>query len=117
MTTSSTPAPASKGNTVAEGGDHDRVTMLSLNADGTPDQHAPEIIGDKAAAVVATQVQMAQQAVSALEQRAMSDTTVGDAETAKAQDPAIAAAVAEAEKTTAAAEKRAEAVVESLSRD
>ena len=25
--------------------DHDRVVMLSVRADGTPDQHDPELIG------------------------------------------------------------------------
>jgi hypothetical protein len=48
-------------------GDHDRVAMLSLQADGTPDQHNPEIIGDKDAAIKATKVQFAQQAVSAVD--------------------------------------------------
>lgn len=30
---------------VADAGAHDRVAMLSLKADGTPDQRNPEIIG------------------------------------------------------------------------
>jgi hypothetical protein len=48
-------------------GDHDRIAMLSLNADGTADQHNPEVIIDKAAAVEASQTQFAQQAVSAVD--------------------------------------------------
>jgi hypothetical protein len=49
-------------------GAHDRVAMLSLRADGTPDQTNPEIIGDKDAAVAAAKVQFAQQAVSAVDE-------------------------------------------------
>jgi len=30
---------------MADGHDHDRVVMLSLRADGTPDQIDPELIG------------------------------------------------------------------------
>ncbi|NUR28501.1 MAG: hypothetical protein HOV83_22125 [Catenulispora sp.] len=55
-----------KGNTaVPHEGDHDRVVMLSLNADGSPAQHNPEIIGDKAFAEAAAKRQFAEQAVSA----------------------------------------------------
>jgi hypothetical protein len=66
-------AEASKSETKAANtavqneGDHDRVTMLSLNVDGTPDQHNPEIIGDKEAAVAAAKVQFAQQAVASVD--------------------------------------------------
>lgn len=52
-------------NTAAAGGDHDRVAMLSLKADGTPDQLNPELIGPKADAEKATATQFAEQAVSA----------------------------------------------------
>lgn len=52
-------------NKVPHGGDHDRVAMLSLRADGTPDQHNPEFIGDKDATLAATTEQFRQQAVSA----------------------------------------------------
>lgn len=48
-------------------GDHDRIAMLSLNADGTADQHNPEVIIDKDGAVEASQTQFAQQAVSAVD--------------------------------------------------
>lgn len=62
------PAPSggAAGNTaVPSHGDHDRVAMLSLKADGTPDQHRPEIIGDKEFALEATKQQFREQAVSA----------------------------------------------------
>jgi hypothetical protein len=57
---------ASEGaNVVPAHGDHDRVVMLSLKHDGTPDQAAPEIIGDKDVALAAAREQFRQQAVSA----------------------------------------------------
>ena len=94
-----------------EGGDHDRVSMLSLRADGTPDQHNPEIIGDKDVAVAAAKEQFAQQAVSAADVAAVDGgSTVEDAP----QDPSIAEAEAEHKKVAEAAEKRAEATVEQL---
>ena len=93
-------------------GDHDRVAMLSLHADGTPDQHNPEIIGDKEFALEATRRQFAEQAVSAqdADRRAAS---ADDAETVE-QDPTIKKAQAEDEKTAAAAEKAADKVVDAL---
>jgi hypothetical protein len=101
-------------NPLANEGDHDRVAMLSLNADGSPDQHNPEIIGDKKAAIEAAKVQFAQQAVSAVdaEKRAelgLAGTTDGDT-----SDAVIDKLKAEHEKAGAAAEKRAESVVNSL---
>lgn len=54
-------------NKVPLQGDHDRVNMLSLKADGTADQHNPEIIGDLEFAVAAAQRQFAEQAVSAVD--------------------------------------------------
>lgn len=60
--------PATGGNTaVPHQGDHDRVVMLSLKADGTPDQHNPEVIGDKGFATAAAKRQFAEQAVSAVD--------------------------------------------------
>lgn len=96
-------------------GDHDRVAMLSLHADGTPDQHNPEIIGDKEFALEATRRQFAEQAVSAqdADRRAVAADAASAAETVE-QDPTIAKAQAEDEKTAAAAEKAADKVVESL---
>lgn len=104
----------SVGNTaVPHQGDHDRVQMLSLRADGTPDQHNPEIIGDKDVAIAAAKEQFAQQAVSAADVAnapAGGGSTVEDAP----QDPAIESAKAEHDKVAAEAEKAAEATVNSL---
>lgn len=95
-------------NKVPHGGDHDRVQMLSLRADGTPDQHNPEFIGDKDATLAATTEQFRQQAVSAADVElrtanaaANSDSTV--------QDPTVA----ELEKAHAAAAKSAESAAKS----
>jgi len=40
---------------------HDRVQMISLNADGTAAQHHPELLGDYDASVAELQVRFAQQ--------------------------------------------------------
>lgn len=100
-------------NVVPDHGDHDRVQMLSLKADGTPDQHNPELIGDKDATLEATKEQFKQQAVSAADVKnagTSGATVVEDAP----QDPSIEAAQKEHEKAAAAAEKAAEKVVNSL---
>lgn len=103
-----------KANTaVPHQGDHDRVQMLSLKADGTPDQHNPEIIGDKETAVAAAQEQFKQQAVSAADVAnapSGGGTTVDDAP----QDPTIESAKKEHDKVAKAAEKAAEKVVSDL---
>jgi len=44
--------------------DHDRVAMLSLKADGTPDQNAPEFIMDEERTLEATRQQFVEQAIS-----------------------------------------------------
>ena len=108
-TASSTP---SQSNVVPDHGDHDRVQMLSLKADGTPDQHNPEIIGDKDVALAAAKEQFTQQAVSAADvaNAGTGGTTVEDAP----QDPTIEAAVKEHDKVAKAAEKAAEKVVDQL---
>jgi hypothetical protein len=101
------------GNTAVPQGDHDRVAMLSLRADGVPDQHNPEIIGEKEFALEATREQFRQQAVSAVdvaERGAVADTgaeTVG-------QDPAIAKLQEVHEKAASEAESAADAVVGAL---
>lgn len=108
--------PSTANTAVPNEGDHDRVQMLSLKADGTPDQHNPEIIGDKDAAVAAAQEQFKQQAVSAADVAnagTSSSTVVADAP----QDPSIEAAQKEHEKVAAAAEKAAEQVVTKLHDD
>jgi len=96
-------------------GDHDRVQMLSLRADGTPDQHNPEIIGDKETAVKAAQEQFKQQAVSAADvlESGTGGSTVEDAP----QDPVIEKRQKEHDKLAAAAEKAADKVVDKLHKD
>jgi hypothetical protein len=92
-------------------GDHDRVVMLSLNADGTPDQHNPEIIGDKDAAIAAAKVQFAQQAVSAVDAEKRAELGLAGTDEGDTSDAKIDALKAEHDKVAAAAEKRAESVV------
>jgi hypothetical protein len=106
-------------NPLANEGDHDRVVMLSLNADGTPDQHNPEIIGNKDAAIAASKAQFAQQAVAAVDatrraELGLAGTTEGGTTEGDTSDAAIDKLKAEHDKVAAAAEKRAEAVVDSL---
>lgn len=108
------------GNTAVNQGDHDRVQMLSLRADGTPDQHNPEIIGDPEVAKALAREQFAQQAVSALDQaRAQSVpmAVVGDELKPASdvpQDSSIKEAQDEHEKATEAAHKAADAMVDAL---
>lgn len=92
------------------GGPRDRVAMLSVSRDGTPDQHDPEIIGDKEFALAATKEQFRQQAVSAVddEKRPELFGTLGAAEEV-GQDPKIE----ELQKAHQAAEKSAEGAAES----
>ena len=97
-------------NPLVDEGDHDRVVMLSLNVDGSPDQHNPEIIGDKAAAVEATKVQFAQQAVAAVDAAKRAESAEED----DTSDAVIDKLTAEHNKAAASAEKRAEALVNSL---
>lgn len=107
---SSTPKQANK---VPNHGDHDRVQMPSVKADGTFDQHNPEFIGDKDVTTAAVKEQFVQQAVSAADvQHAgpTGGTVVSDAP----QDPAIEAAKKEHEKVAAAAEKAAVKAVDEL---
>lgn len=118
----------SGGNTVPGHGDHDRVQMLSLKADGTPDQHNPEMIGDKAVTTAAAKAQFAEQAVSAkdVELRGATATTGvlqgqkdGSVKTVDSteQDPSIAT-LEDAHKAAAkAAESAAEKTVSSLHKD
>lgn len=101
-------------NPLANEGDHDRVTMLSLNADGTPDQHNPEIIGDKDAAIAATKEQFKQQAIAAVDAEKRAELGLAGTEEGDTSDAAIDKLKAAHDKTAAAAEKRAESVVESL---
>lgn len=112
MAETSSTSTTSTANKVPHQGDHDRVQMLSLRADGTPDQHNPEIIGDKETAIEAAKEQFKQQAVSAadVQNAAPGGTTVEDAP----QDPVIEAAKKEHDKVAAAAEKAAEKAINAL---
>jgi hypothetical protein len=111
----------SEGNTaVPHQGDHDRVQMLTLNADGTPRDHNPEIIGDPEVAKAMAREQFAQQAVSAVDVRGTSVPmmVVGDElrpASEAPQDPAIESAQKEHERVAEAARKAADAMVDELS--
>lgn len=98
-------------------GDHDRVAMLSINKDGSADQHNPELIGNKEFAQAATRRQFAEQAVSAADSARLAEESAaaGAAEQVE-QDPTIAERQKEHEKLTKAAEKRADKVVSDLHR-
>ena len=102
-------------NKVPGGGDHDRVAMLSLRADGTPDQTDPEIIGDVETATAAAKEQFAQQAASAVdvakhEERRAEDGTDGES----TQDPSIEEVKKAQDAAVKASESAAEAVVKKL---
>lgn len=99
-------------NKAANGGDHDRVTMLSLKADGTPDQVNPEIIGDKDAAIAATAEQFRQQAVSAADREARGVSVDGDGSTT--EDPTVEQIKKGHEDAAKGADSAAKSVVESL---
>ena len=102
-------------NKVDEAGAHDRVAMLSLRADGTPDQTAPEIIGDKDAAIEAAKVQFAQQAVSAVDEEKRPALDLGGTVNGEvADDPSIAELKKAHDSAAKAAESKAESVVGSL---
>lgn len=103
-------------NTAAKHGDHDRVVMLSLKADGSPDQHDPEIIGDKAFAIEAAKVQFAQQAVSA-EDRRIRGVTAASGQVlslSDTEDPGIAELQKAHEAAEEAAQSQAEQAINNL---
>lgn len=102
-------------NPVPHEGDHDRVVMLSLHADGTPAQHNPEIIGDKEFAKQAARRQFAEQAVSAVDvaERGASAPAGAAVEDAP-QDPMIEALQKKHDAAAESAEKAADAVVDAL---
>lgn len=103
-------------NPIANQGDHDRVVMLSLNADGSADQHNPEIIGDPEFAKEAAKVQFAQQAVAAVDAEKRAELGLAGQEEGDTSDAKIDALKKEHDKVAEAAEKRAVAVVESLTK-
>lgn len=108
-TTKATPAD----KPVIDAGDHDRVQGLSVTKDGAPDQSAGwEFIGDKDAALEATKEQFRQIAVSAVDREKRAELGLaGSPDEGGTEDKAIDALKAEHEKAEAAAEKKAEAVV------
>lgn len=114
-------------NPVPHGGDHDRVAMLSVKADGTLDQHNPELIGDAEFAEAATKRQFSEQAVSAVDvaergAAAGPVTIVGKPDGEEDElvplrtddDPSVEALRAKHDKASDAGEKAAESVVKSL---
>lgn len=104
-----------KGNTAVPQGDRDRVAMLSLRRDGTPDQVDPEIIGDKDFALAATKEQFRQQAVSAVDAAQRPEVLPGGGgERLERQDPAIEELKSAHDDAAAAAEKAAESTVNAL---
>lgn len=108
-----------KGNTaVPQHGDRDRVAMLSLKADGTPDQHNPEIVGEREFALEATKEQFKQQAVSAVDQEKRAELfgTGGGGEQLE-QDPKIAELKDAHDAAADAAESAAESTVGALFTD
>lgn len=94
-------------------GDHDRVQMLSLRADGTPDQHNPEFIGDKEQTVAATTEQFRQQAVSAADTRLRRDTAATSTDSDR-QDPTVEELQKAHESAAKGAESAAKAAVNAL---
>lgn len=99
-------------NKVPNSGDHDRVAMLSLRADGSADQHNPEIIGDKDAAVAAATEQFRQQAVSAADVAAR--TTASSSDDGGVQDPTVENLKKAHDNAASGAEASAKKVVDSL---
>lgn len=109
MASTSTDKTADKPvNPVEAQGDHDRVAMLSLNADGTPDQHNPEIVGDKDFALEATKEQFRQQAVAAV------DAAEGPVAGPELPEQKQSADIAERQKLHESAEKKAESAAEKI---
>lgn len=101
-------------NKAAKGGDHDRVTMLSLRADGTPDQTPNvEIIGDKDGAIAATAEQFKQQAVSAADREIRGVSSV-DVDASTKEDPTVEELQKAHEAAAKGADSAAKSVVESL---
>lgn len=100
---------------VADKVPHDRVVGLSLRKDGTPDQNDPEMIGPKDSAVAASKAQFREFAVSAVDhERRTAEAAPADEGDSPKEDAASADRRKEHEKVAAAAEKKAESVVNSL---
>lgn len=98
-------------------GDHDRVQGLSIRKDGTLDQHDAEIIGDKDVALEATKEQFRQIAVANVDAEKRAELGLaGSQDEGDTSDAAIDALRKEHQKAEADAEKRAEKVIDSLSK-
>jgi hypothetical protein len=123
---------AEQANKVPQQGDHDRVVMLSLKADGTADQHNPEIIGDPELAAEAARRQFSEQAVSAVDvaergvyEGGSSVTLVGQKDGSVKEeplrtgdlDPSIAALKEKHDAAAKAGESAADAAIKSLVKD
>lgn len=104
------------GKPVVTTNDHDRVVALSINKDGGIDQSPDvEIIGDKDAAIDATKRQFAEIAVAAVDAEKRAELGLaGTVGTEPGPDKAIDALKAEHDKAAAAAEKKAESLVNSI---
>lgn len=111
---------------------HDRVSVLSVRADGTHDQLNPELL-DPEGVVEYTKVQFREQAIGIADDNRIAggvggavtiigkpgdepDEVVPATTDAVRQDPSIKARAQEHEKVAQAAEKAAEAVIKSLDR-
>ena len=95
--------------------DHDRVAMLSLRADGTPDNTDPELIGDEEATKVATREQFRQQAVSVTDDLARRQLAGGGgAEEETPEDPTVEALQKAHEEAEKNAEEAADSAVDAL---
>lgn len=94
----------------AEHGDHDRIAMPSVRADGSWDQNNPEVIGDLDTAVQAAREQAAVRASSAVDVAARGVTT--EPEDAGSSEPD-----AEVKALKEAQEKAANAAADAAERD
>jgi hypothetical protein len=122
MATKNDQAPVeTEGNTVPNDGDHDRVQMLSLRADGTPDQtERVELIGDPEATKLATREQFGQQAAAAVdvvERPKLGLAPVDDVVPGGSPDKAIDALRDKQQAAIDKSEKRADAVVDKLTKN
>lgn len=110
------PETKSTDKQVVSTNDHDRVVALSINKEGGIDQTPDvEIIGDKDAAIDATKRQFAEIAVAAVDAEKRAELGLaGTGPDVAGPDKAIDALKAEHDKAAAAAEKKAEALVNSL---
>lgn len=92
----------------------DRVAMLSLRVDGSPDQTNPTIVGDKDQAIAAAKEQFAQKAVSAADAGVRAEHGLAPTDDGDTADAQIDAVKADLDKVAATAEKAAEKVVNDL---